>query len=330
MSKFQDLTGFVFGQLEVIEQAEKRKLPSGAYVTMWNCKCNCKRSGIFPVAASHLKSGHTTSCIKCGQERTAKSRFKDLSGKSFGNLFVLKQGDDVFSKEGVRITTWIVQCNCMRVDPFPVRGANLTSGNTTGCRKCHNDKVGIISLKDLTNKKFGKLTVMRRGDDYIQENGVRNVTWIVKCDCGSEPFNALASCLSSGKTKSCGCLKESFIASELKKYFTENYDAEKEKKLFKNPETNQWLKCDIYIPCGENPNLNGFYIEVHGGQHYIFVEYFHKTMENFENCKKKDKLKNNFCKKNGFYIEIDLRKIKTIEEAIEYIENILEKNLFYE
>lgn len=45
--------------------------------------------------------------------------------------------------------------------------------------------------------------------------------------------------------------------------------------------------------------------------------------EEFEYQKKKDRMKRKFARKHGVYIEVDLRKIKTVEEAIQHIENYL-------
>lgn len=56
-------------------------------------------------------------------------------------------------------------------------------------------------LIDLTGQKFGRLTVLKRGD-----NLGRDVAWICKCDCGNEKLIRGAD-LRSGKTKSCGCLQ---------------------------------------------------------------------------------------------------------------------------
>ena len=106
-------------------------------------------------------------------------------------------------------------------------------------------------------------------------------------------------------------------------------------KVLKNPKTGMWLPYDIYIPYGENPELNGFYTEVNGGQHYSLCGWHARNAkekgiskeDEFRYKKDLDKLKKSFAKKNGTYIEIDLHKIKTTEEAIEYIENILEKTL---
>lgn len=114
--------------------------------------------------------------------------------------------------------------------------------------------------------------------------------------------------------------KESIMATELKKWCKETFgnNVDIEHKMFKNPETNYWLKCDIYI---KKESCKNIYIEVHGQQHYKFNKYYHKTTKNFEDSKRRDRIKKNFAKKNGMYIEIDTRKIKTTEEAIMILQN---------
>lgn len=119
---------------------------------------------------------------------------------------------------------------------------------------------------------------------------------------------------------------ESLIATELKKYYKEKYFAETEKsKGCKNPETGRPLFFDIYIP---NKNI---FIEVNGEQHYKIGNWHERTSkirgttpkEEFEHDRKLDNIKRKFARKNGTYIEIDLRKIKTTEDAIKYIEKFL-------
>lgn len=65
-----------------------------------------------------------------------------------------------------------------------------------------------MKLKDLSNQKFGKLTVL---NSYIRKN--KKILWHCKCDCGKDIF--VAAChLQSGHTKSCGCLiKEDSISN---------------------------------------------------------------------------------------------------------------------
>lgn len=58
------------------------------------------------------------------------------------------------------------------------------------------------SKKELTGKRFGKLTVIR-------ETGKKNghYVWECKCSCG-EIINVVGSKLTNGHTKSCGCFRK--------------------------------------------------------------------------------------------------------------------------
>lgn len=59
---------------------------------------------------------------------------------------------------------------------------------------------------DLTGKKFGKLLVIKRVENYIQPSGAIKARFLCKCDCGKETI-VDTSRLKSGNTKSCGCYK---------------------------------------------------------------------------------------------------------------------------
>ncbi len=60
---------------------------------------------------------------------------------------------------------------------------------------------------DLTGKRFGRLTVVRRGEDYISPKGYRAVNWVCSCDCG-ETCVVRGCNLKSGASRSCGCIVE--------------------------------------------------------------------------------------------------------------------------
>lgn len=58
-------------------------------------------------------------------------------------------------------------------------------------------------IKDMTNQKFGRLTVVKRVEKP-EESKSKEAFWLCKCDCGNEKIVA-GYYLRSGKTKSCGC-----------------------------------------------------------------------------------------------------------------------------
>ncbi len=167
----------------------------------------------------------------------------------------------------------------------------------------------------LIGKYFGKLEVLSL--DHREQKGLY---WLCQCECGNKTI-VRSNYLLSGHSKSCGCLGESLIATELKEKLSKKYNAIPEYRILKNPDSGYWLRCDIYI--GKPDTINGIWIEIHGWHHYTFSLRYHITKEYFKYRQKIDKLKKNFAKKHGTYIEVDLRKIKTIEQAMIYVENLL-------
>ena len=70
----------------------------------------------------------------------------------------------------------------------------------------------MSKLIDLTGKKFGKLTVIKR-----DENSKRPVKWVCKCECGNECITA-GDLLKKGRSISCGCIKKQYKDLTLEKF----------------------------------------------------------------------------------------------------------------
>ena len=60
-----------------------------------------------------------------------------------------------------------------------------------------------MRLNDLTNQRFGLLTVLGR-DPELPAHG--RINWLCRCDCGNQT-SVCGSNLTSGRTASCGCRK---------------------------------------------------------------------------------------------------------------------------
>ena len=59
---------------------------------------------------------------------------------------------------------------------------------------------------DLTNKQFGKLTVIKQVEDYVKPDGRHNTRWLCKCSCEDDKYcYAITDILTSGRKTSCGC-----------------------------------------------------------------------------------------------------------------------------
>ena len=54
--------------------------------------------------------------------------------------------------------------------------------------------------------KYGRLTIIKEVEKHVYPSGDTRRKFLAQCDCGSEPKSYLFNQLTSGKTKSCGCL----------------------------------------------------------------------------------------------------------------------------
>ena len=70
-------------------------------------------------------------------------------------------------------------------------------------------------IEDLTGRRFGRLTVLERVEDYRCETWYpwlekpivnKTAQWLCRCDCGNEKV-VIGANLRAGRTKSCGCLQ---------------------------------------------------------------------------------------------------------------------------
>lgn len=69
---------------------------------------------------------------------------------------------------------------------------------------------------DLTGQKFGRLTVLGRGEDYYRPSGGFRPRWECKCDCGNVVQAHAAHLKNHGDSQSCGCLHRERSAVRIK------------------------------------------------------------------------------------------------------------------
>ncbi len=126
----------------------------------------------------------------------------DLTNKVFGRLTILKRVPTDKIKPH-----WKCACECG--NSIITQGQNLKSGDTKSCGCLRSE----LLCNDLTNEKFGKLTVIekapRRGKSSSQ-------FWLCECSCGKNHIVS-AQHLTLGQISSCGkCI--SWTQDILKKY----------------------------------------------------------------------------------------------------------------
>ncbi len=162
------------------------------------------------------------------------------------------------------------------------------------CAVCGGKQIGNYNNLEYINPKLSKEWIDSENGLFprdVTEFSTEKVLW--ECTLCKHQWWAFVYKRSSGR----GCSKcadqqiESKIATQLKEYILQNYKAETEYKIFKNPKTNRYLPFDIYI-------YDNIFIEIHGIhgiQHYYYTSYYHKNQDEFEYSQYKDQIKKRVC-----------------------------------
>jgi len=193
MGKFIDLTGQKFGRLTAIRRIPRKDGDKSKFA-WWECQCEC--GNVIDVRSGELIRLHTKSCGCLNNER--RKGYMDITGKRFGDLVVIRKISDESP------LTW--ECICECGNKVIVRGSDLKQKKTRSCG-CLKQKLYLI---DLTGKRFGKLTVIKKADQITKN---RKVIWECRCDCGNTKF-VEGALLKTLHTKSCGCLQKESISLE--------------------------------------------------------------------------------------------------------------------
>ncbi len=125
------------------------------------------------------------------------SKREDLTNKKFGKLTVLAPAPSKCSHN----TKWFCQCECGTLTI--VNTSNLKGGFTKSCGCIRHTK-----MVDLSNKKFGRLTVL----EPTKQRYYGYVVWLCKCDCGKFVGAPMHNLL-NGNIISCGCAEKEIKAN---------------------------------------------------------------------------------------------------------------------
>lgn len=154
-----DLIGQTFGQLTVIQDAGR--YPNGA--VRWYCECIC--GGFTYTTGRNLKSGHTKSCGCLRIPIMVLAVKKDLTGKRFGRLLVIKEVGRKWKE-----TSWLCQCDCGNTLITTV--GSLMSDNTQSCGCLRLDRLrekiithGLSKTKEYRSHRDRKRRILSKGLD---------------------------------------------------------------------------------------------------------------------------------------------------------------------
>ena len=222
-SKRDSIIGKKFNMLEVLslDHVDNRGHKH------WLCKCECDNTKVFEEYL--ITHGKRKSCGCESKKKSIETNIKhDLEGRRFGRLTVIS-----YTQNG----KWLCKCDCGNTKEI-ARGS-LTSGLTKSCGCLHAEKLSS-RLIDITGQTFNNLTALNHkivlGKTY----------WFCKCTCGNFKWIE-QSHLTSGHTRSCGCLDLAHGGSagenEIKEYLMgiTDSDIDKENNILDGKE------IDVYI-----------------------------------------------------------------------------------
>lgn len=131
----KDLTGQIFGHLQVLEKDEERtKL---THKTFWKCKCDCGNPNILSIYQNHLKTGATQSC--------GCLKIEDLKHQIFGFLEPIKIDWEKSGKG--KSAYWLCKCHkCNSNTLKSISAKSLKDGHSTTCG-CSNISRGEEKIK---------------------------------------------------------------------------------------------------------------------------------------------------------------------------------------
>lgn len=204
--------------------------------------------------------------------------YKDLTGITTDTGIYIKGLADCKGGAGVH-KKWICVCPVCGKD-FVAQSNHIIGDKIKSCFDC-----AIRKYEDLSGRKFGQLTVIKR----VEDNGT-GPRYLCKCDCGNE-CTAQGKHLVFGSKLSCGCLTSS-MESKTQAILESNKIKFETQKTFEGCKNVLKLKFDFFIP-----ELNTC-IELQGQQHYVSVEFFggEKQLQYIQN---NDAIKEDFCKEHG-------------------------------
>ncbi len=149
MGKFQDLTGQKFGKLLVLGDSLERNASGGV---IWDCECSCGNH--IKCGSRDLKLGNIVQCKSC--------KFKDLTGKKFGNLIVL----EYCGKNDNNKVMWKCKCSLCGNEIYVNAKSLARSSKDRDCG----------CTKNLLNKTYGRFVV-------IKKLGIKNKCQYWRCKC---------------------------------------------------------------------------------------------------------------------------------------------------
>lgn len=239
---------------------------------IWLTHCDCGNDYCVSMQwiRKELRKGLVPDC-GCGEREKWSKKY---IGKTYNYLTIIERDEEYKKKINPVNANAYYKCRCKCGNIISGRITAIVNGEikSCGCLKDKQNKINLIPNKihDLTNQRFGKLTVI---SGYQKTHG-GDYWWHCQCDCGST-IDVRGYSLLRGDTRSCGCLTISRGEEQILSILKENnisflYDTAFFKDLIL---PSGFLGCYDFILFDDNVQPYRL-IEYDGKQHYQPIEYF--------------------------------------------------------
>ena len=203
------MADYLYQKIDKLMFIDKYPLYGGSgwmYIAKCDCGGRCKLSD--QAIKYRIKMGKK---LNCGCEKEHDRNFKDLTGKRFGMLKVIKEAPPVRlqNKDGkwYNQIQWYCKCDCGKTTIKP--STYLTS--SINPKRHYVANCGCNSKKhyerDLSGKEVNGIKIIDKAYTKINKNGSFSHYWNCICPiCGKKciiPQHSLV----RGKVQSCGCLQ---------------------------------------------------------------------------------------------------------------------------
>src|ERR1035437_542744 len=149
------------------------------------CQCTCGK--IKNILKDNFLKTQSCGCIRTSDKN-------EYVGKKINKLTITALSTGRGRSRELKVFCY---CECDPLKSLEIELCKITNQHVKSCG-CLQKEIAS-KYKDLTNEKFGKLTVL------TLEEGKR---WICRCECGNTTTGVKGASLLSGHTKSCGCLQK--------------------------------------------------------------------------------------------------------------------------
>ncbi len=252
---------------------------------MYNDKTSTELAMQYNVSRGMITKVWYDAGLKGKESLSQNVTANDLTGKKVNALQVLQKTDD---RDASGCVMWLCQCDCGNI--CKISSTRLKSGIVKSCgclSKKALEKGRGLNFNDLTNRRFGKLTVLCRCEN--KQGGDREIVqWECQCDCG-KLTKVTSSNLITGNTQSCGfCNEKSHGNIKIAQLLQDNNITFEREKRFNDCKDKTMLPFDFYVN-------NKYLIEFDGTQHFKNSQ---SSLFDYESTHKHDLIKSQWCKDN--------------------------------